>query len=238
MSWEVSSTSILGAPGLPLLETWDTVTIQGGNPVVRTAVWPKVVQIRRAAGTDTCPDGSAYFTDYVIQMNSQGAPDSSNPAAPPEPDPPAMPCGDSGVCVSVFPLGSFAGVQPAGGAPNNALNVAVKIASCTGTALKNNGVALVLDAAGFIPGESIAAAGAQTLVATASFMNSAYHKDAIGAGAAYVGSGVAPLGFIAKEAGFAWAKAIPFAGYIVNGVATAHDLWSTGSELYSCATKP
>ena len=123
-------------------------------------------------------------------------------------------------------------------APNNALAVASKIASCTGQSLKNNGVALLLDGAGFIPGESILAAGAQTAVATASFINSAYHQDAIGAGAAYVGSGVAPLGFIAKEAGFAWAKAIPFAGYVVNGVATAHDLWSTGSELYSCATKP
>lgn len=105
---------------------------------------------------------------------------------------------------------------------------------CAGDALKNNGVALGLDAAGFIPGESQLAAAAQTGVAAASFANSLSHADAYGAGSAYVGGVLTGVGTLAKQTGFSWAKAVPIAGYFFNGLGTAHDLWNTYEDYQSC----
>ncbi len=105
---------------------------------------------------------------------------------------------------------------------------------CAGDALAGNSVALGLDAAGFIPGESQTAAVGKTIVAGASFANSLYHKDAVGASAAIIGGQTTLVGAAAKSVGVSWAKAVPFLGYVVNGIATAHDLLNTASDYKAC----
>ena len=106
---------------------------------------------------------------------------------------------------------------------------------------KAGGVALTLDAAGFILGEGIVSSFFQSAIATGSFINSAANQDGTGMAAGAIGSG-AILGGVAHEAGFAWAKAIPVVGWGVNTIATAHDLWNTtaaGFKAYNaCMSQP
>lgn len=176
------------------------------------------------SGTDTCPDGSAYFTDYVIQMNSQGAPDSSNPASPPEPDPAAMPCGDSGVCVSLFPLGSSAGAQSGGGS----ISPGQPKQDCS-QILKDAALTVGLDAAGTvlgaIPGSGAVLVGLQVGVGIAGAANSAYHGDVGGTLAGTIGgaqlsavaAGAEQVGWTAlKTFGGTVARALPVAGSIIS----------------------
>jgi len=138
----------------------------------------------------------------------------------------------------------FGGGSPSGpglggagsGAPNNAQQN--KQLQCAGEALKKNGVSLALDAAGFIPGESQFAAGAQTVVAGASFANSLYQKDAYGATSAVIGGQITGVGWAATQVGASWAKAVPVVGYVFNGIGTARDLWSTYGDYQTCMSHP
>ena len=134
---------------------------------------------------------------------------------------------------------AVAGQAGVGAAPNNA---APKkgLFSCGWDALTSNGngVSLLLDAAGFIPGESQLAAGAQTLVGFTSIANSIVHSDGTGAGLGSTGTVLTVTGVAAEGMGMAWAKAIPVAGYVVNGVASARDLYNTGSDVAKCLSHP
>jgi hypothetical protein len=140
-------------------------------------------------------------------------------------------------------LGSWEG--GGGAASNNALKWYSKAVSCNLKAAvaeaKAGGIALTLDAAGFIPGEGIVSSFFQSTIATGSFINSTANQDATGMVGGAIGSS-AILGGIAHEAGFAWAKAIPVVGWGVNTIATAHDLWNTissGFQAYNaCMSKP
>jgi hypothetical protein len=121
-------------------------------------------------------------------------------------------------------------------APNNATQS--KQLKCAGETLTKNGVSLALDAAGFIPGESQLAAGAQTAVAGASFVNSLYQEDAYGATSAVIGGQITVVGWSAAQVGASWAKAVPVVGYVFNGIGTARDLWSTYGDYQTCMSHP
>ncbi len=132
--------------------------------------------------------------------------------------------------------GGIGGRGGGGIAPSNAQQS--KQLKCAGETLKKNGVSLALDAAGFIPGESQLAAGAQTAVAGASFVNSLYQKDAYGATSAVVGGQITGVGWAATRVGASWAKAVPVVGYFFNAVGTGRDLWSTYGDYQSCMSHP
>ena len=133
------------------------------------------------------------------------------------------------MCTTRFAASAF-GIAPSNGPQKKGL------LSCGWDAVTSNGngVSLLLDAAGFIPGESQLAAGAQTLVGFASITNSIIHSDGKGAGLGSTGTVLTVTGVAAEGMGMAWAKAIPVAGYFVNGVATARDLWNTGADVATC----
>jgi hypothetical protein len=95
-----------------------------------------------------------------------------------------------------------------------------------------------LDAAGFIPGEGLASAGIQYGIATASAVNSAAHGDTFGRNLGAGGELVSIIGAVNGLGPATWAKAIPFVGTIVNGVATAHDLSSAYNEYQTCMRHP
>jgi hypothetical protein len=90
-----------------------------------------------------------------------------------------------------------------------------------------------LDAAGFIPGEGSAAAGIQYGVATASAVKSAVHGDTFGRNLGAGGELVSIIAAVNSLGPATWAKAIPFVGIVVNGVATAHDLSSAYKEYHT-----
>jgi len=129
-------------------------------------------------------------------------------------------------------------------ASNNFLQYEAKVYSCNLQAelsiVKKNGIALGLDAAGYIPGEGVVAGFSQSVIATASFFNSAVSQDSTGMVVSAAGTG-AIIGGIVQETGVAWAKAIPFIGWGVNTIATVHDLssaYSTGAGAYNaCMNK-
>jgi RHS repeat-associated protein len=162
------------------------------------------------------PDGSAYDASQSITVSADG---SSSYIGPQSIDSP----GTQFVSTMKMPLPNYQSNYPD-----------YSSLFCGGDALKNNGVALGLDAAGFVPGESLFAAGVQTGVAAASFANSMNHSDAEGAGLAYTGGVLTATGALAKQTGLSAAKAVPFAGKIVNGIATAHDLKNTAKDYNTC----
>ena len=79
-------------------------------------------------------------------------------------------------------------------------------------------------------------AGVQTGVAFGSAFNSAMHGDQFGTQTALTASWLPMAGVVAKSEGMAVAKAIPFVGYIVNGVASAHDIKNTSTDYHNCMT--
>ena len=125
-------------------------------------------------------------------------------------------------------------------APNNAVALVKKFYSCQWDAVTSNGngVSLLLDAAGFFPGESQIAAGAQVLVGSASIVNSVVHSDGRGTGLGSTGYVLTVAGAATKGMGLSAAKAIPVAGYFVNGIATARDLWNTWGDVGKCMSHP
>lgn len=130
-------------------------------------------------------------------------------------------------------------------APNNGINIPSYIKTgpsksdrCVAQALKKNGISLGLDAAGFIPGEGLAAAGIQYGIATASAVNSAVHGDTLGRNMGAAGEFVSIIAAVNSLGPTTWGKAIPFVGYIVNGIATTHDLSSTYKDYQTCMSHP
>lgn len=123
-----------------------------------------------------------------------------------------------------------------------ATNVAnqTKFVHCLQESEGKNGIALGLDAAGFIPGEGLAHAGVQYGIALASSANSIVNGDTLGRNMGAAGSGVALVDAVnnIQPGAPAWAKAVPFVGTIVNGVATAHDLSSAYKDYQACMSHP
>ena len=60
------------------------------------------------------------------------------------------------------------------------------------------------------------------------------NADGFGVGSAYVGGVLTGVGRLAMQTGFSWAKAVPVAGYVVNGIATAHDIGSAAGDYQKC----
>jgi len=128
-------------------------------------------------------------------------------------------------------------------APNNLLERYFKAVSCNLKAeaaeAKKGGVALSLDAAGFIPGEGVVNLVGQTGIGMVSATISANNNDVFGVQSATAGVGLTFAGTFFKSG---VAKAIPFLGWGVNTLATLHDLQdtiSTGSEAYNaCMSQP
>ena len=113
-----------------------------------------------------------------------------------------------------------------------------KSVKCLQEALGKNGISLGLDAAGFIPGESQAAAGAQLGVAGASYVNSLANKDANGAVTSVIGGQITGVGMAQHSLTGSAGKAIPFVGYLVNGYATLHDLGAAQKDYDACMSRP
>jgi hypothetical protein len=107
---------------------------------------------------------------------------------------------------------------------------------CAQNSLGNNGIALGLDAAGFVPGESQAAAGVQVGVGVASIANSSAHGDAKGVQLGFTGTTITATNMGLKEMGVGL-KAIPFVGYFFNGLAAKHDLSSLSADYKACVSK-
>jgi RHS repeat-associated protein len=105
---------------------------------------------------------------------------------------------------------------------------------CAGDALKSNGVALGLDAAGFIPGEGFVAGFVQMGISGAAAVNAGAHNDQFGANLGIYGMPIPLAGAAFKEGGASFAKAVPFVGWVVNGIATARDLKSTRGAYQTC----
>lgn len=108
---------------------------------------------------------------------------------------------------------------------------------------RQDGIALGLDGAGFIPGESTAAAALQYGIATASAFNSAFHSDSNGIKLGGAGALLAIISGVQSTMGPAtWAKAIPIVSYIANTAASLNDLASAyahGAQAYgSCISTP
>jgi RHS repeat-associated protein len=119
-----------------------------------------------------------------------------------------------------------------------AMSTDTKFVHCFQEALGKNSLSLGLDAAGFIPGEGLLAAGTQYAVATASSFNSGYHGDIYGRNAAMGGQLVSIVAGVNSLGPSAWGKAIPFVGFFINGIATAHDLSNTRKDYQECMSHP
>lgn len=103
---------------------------------------------------------------------------------------------------------------------------------CAAKALKDNGVALALDGAGFIPGEKLlgATGGVITMVGIgiSSTVNSAVNGDLAGSLSGVAGTQLAAMAPAAKYAGISLAESIPGIGTLLNLGVTARD----ASHLY------
>jgi len=127
-------------------------------------------------------------------------------------------------------------VGPGKPAPNKGKGAA----QCAATALTTdgNGLSLLGDVAGFIPGEKLlgATAGLTAVVATgvASTFNSAVHGDVTGtlAGAAGLQLSVVAPGM--KYAGLSFAEAVPVIGTLLNVAVTGNDVWKTIKAFRGC----
>jgi hypothetical protein len=107
-------------------------------------------------------------------------------------------------------------------------------AQCAGSALKSNALALGLDAAAFIPGESLAAAGVRMGVAVTATVNSAVHRD-VGGSLLGIGSfQIEPVAQAAKYAGVGFAESIPVIGQFIAGAAAVNDLYGTYKDYQAC----
>ncbi len=119
-----------------------------------------------------------------------------------------------------------------GGAPNNGMPKTPQ--QCAGEALKKNALALGLDAAAFIPGESLAAAGVRMGVAVTATVNSAVHQD-VGGSLLGIGSfQIEPVAQAAKYAGVGFAESIPVIGQFISGAAAVNDLYGTYKDYQAC----
>lgn len=148
----------------------------------------------------------------------------------------------TGFNLSSFGLTLYKNDSSWGGDTSLALSTAVaqrtKFVHCFQQATGKNGVSLALDGAGFVPGEGIAAAGVQYGVATASAVNSASQGDTFGRNMGAAGEVVSVVSAVNSLGPETWGKAIPFAGTVVNGVATAHDLSGTSKDYQTCMSHP
>jgi hypothetical protein len=126
---------------------------------------------------------------------------------------------------------SGASSGPAAGSPTP------KQLGCLGDAIKKNGVALALDAAGvgagFLPGGDLVVAGVQMGIGAASTVNSAIGGDAPGAVTGIAGFQLSAM-VPAARWGFVGAKAVPFLGAVVSAAGGLNDLWSSCKDYQSC----
>lgn len=109
-----------------------------------------------------------------------------------------------------------------------------KVDMCLDKAARETGISIVLDLAGFIPGESQAVALFQLTIAPGALINGAFHGDLFGmsaAGAAYSNTAASQA---VKSGGFAATRAIPFVGLAVNGAATYHDVSAAVAAYNRC----
>jgi len=138
--------------------------------------------------------------------------------------------------------GNSAGGGGNGHAPSNGTTPS----HCAATALKKNGVALALDAAGvgarFLPGGDLVVAGAGIAIGTASVVKGAMSANTttpegqLATGGAIAGIfdiQLAALAPAAKWAGMG-AKAVPFLGALVSAAGGAIDLYQTGADYAAC----
>ena len=120
-------------------------------------------------------------------------------------------------------------------APNN--GQLSKQTQCAEQALKKNGVALGLDAAGigagFLPGGDLVVAGAQVGIGVASTVNSAVGGDATGSMTAIFGFQLSAMEPAAKWAGMG-ARAIPFLGTALSVASTVRDVAVAYGDYQSC----
>ena len=120
-------------------------------------------------------------------------------------------------------------------APNN--GQLSKQTQCAEQALKKNGVALGLDAAGigagFLPGGDRVIASAQATVSVASGINNAVHGDPVGGALGVLGLPAAFSGAAAKFFGVG-AKAIPGIGTAISAFGGLNDLYITYQDYESC----
>lgn len=108
-----------------------------------------------------------------------------------------------------------------------------KVDMCIDEAARETGISIILDLAGFIPGESQAVALFQLTIASGALINGAFHGDFFGmsaAGAAYSNTAASQ----GVKAGSQAARAIPFVGLAVNGAATYHDVTAAVAAYNRC----
>ncbi|HTU34692.1 MAG TPA: RHS repeat-associated core domain-containing protein [Candidatus Acidoferrum sp.] len=98
--------------------------------------------------------------------------------------------------------------------------------NCLLNTLEKNGVALTLDAAGYIPGEGVAVQLTDIGVGIASTTNSAVKQDATG-----TFMGIASMHLAALEP---LGKAVPVVNVIFNTIGTARDLYVTIEDYRAC----
>ncbi len=111
---------------------------------------------------------------------------------------------------------------------------AMAILQCAGQALKDNGISLAVDAAGFIPGEGAGKALFDIGLGIVGTVDSAMKRDASGAFMGIGGIHLAALEPLAKDAGWGIAKALPGLGTALNVFATGKDLYGAYKDYQSC----
>lgn len=110
---------------------------------------------------------------------------------------------------------------------------------CAASALLNNGAALALDAVSlgadaFGPEAQYAKLAVGLTLSTGSMINSAVHQDLTGTTLGMASYLKAPTELAARSAGWAWAKWIPFAGYVADAYSAINDVRQTMSDYSSC----
>ena len=125
------------------------------------------------------------------------------------------------------------GVARAGGIVVR-INAVPTLGQCASQAAKKSAVSLGLDAAGFIPGESIAVSSIQVGVGLASTAYSLAQGETTGSILGGAGTAASVLGPIAKQAGWGVAKALPFIGTGLNVAGTLNDLNTFNTNFQGC----
>jgi hypothetical protein len=121
-------------------------------------------------------------------------------------------------------------------APNSSaiVDLLSKAVSCHASAFKKEGIALVTDAIGAIPGEGSALRIGQLVAGGVGFVNGLAQSDAAGAVGNVLTGQATLVGWGAKSAGATALEAVPVIGNFASAGFAVRDLINEAQEAYAC----